>query len=319
MNMATHSHPVICTSGLTRRFGDKVAVNDLTLEIDRGEIFGFLGHNGAGKTTTIRLLNGVLSASAGTARVLGLSPWRDGPALRQHTGVLTETPALDERLTARQTLRTYADLYNVTVNQVNHRVTELLELFDLSERADERVGAYSRGMQQRLALARALLHDPEILFLDEPTSGLDPVAARQVNDLITTLSREGRVIFLCTHNLSEAQRLCDRVAVMRHGQLIALGTPAELARQVTFSAQLSLEVAPEQIAQARDILSHTVPMSAIAATETTLTVTCADRENIPDLLATLVSRDVRVYQLYLHEPALEEVYFKLQDTEEVTA
>ncbi|MGD1993184.1 MAG: ABC transporter ATP-binding protein [Anaerolineae bacterium] len=162
-------------------------------------MFGFLGHNGAGKTTTVRLLNGVLSPNGGSTRVLGLDPVAEGPALRRRTGVLTETPSLDGRLTARENLTIYAELYGVPSDRVTGRVDELLTFFELIDRADERVEGYSKGMRQRLALSRAMLHSPEILFLDEPTSGLDPVSTHRVHEVITHISREeGRTVFLCT-------------------------------------------------------------------------------------------------------------------------
>jgi ABC-2 type transport system ATP-binding protein len=207
------SSPVIQISSLSRRFGEKTAVDHLTFEVQAGEIFGFLGHNGAGKTTTVRLLNGVLEPTSGEARVLGLNPQTEGPALRARTGVLTETPSLDERLSARDNLSIYADLYSIPRGKVAGRVNSLLTEFELADRADEKVAGYSKGMKQRLALARALLHQPEVLFLDEPTSGLDPVAARHVHTLAENLARrEGCTVLLCTHNLLEAQKLCDRVA-----------------------------------------------------------------------------------------------------------
>lgn len=249
------SSPVIQISSLTRRFGETNAVDHLTLEVQAGEIFGFLGHNGAGKTTTVRLLNGVLESTSGEAKVLGLDPQTQGPTLRARTGVLTETPSLDERLTARDNLTIYADLYNVPLADVPARVNFLLTEFELADRADEKVGGYSKGMKQRLALARALLHKPEVLFLDEPTSGLDPVAARHVNVLVENLARrEGCTVFLCTHNLVEAQKLCDRVAVMEHGHLVALGTPLELTRQYVKRLDVDLEVDPAQMELALQIL-----------------------------------------------------------------
>jgi ABC-2 type transport system ATP-binding protein len=198
------SIPVIQISSLSRRFGEKLAVDDLTLDIHAGEIFGFLGHNGAGKTTTVRLLNGVLEPTAGHAQVLGLDPQNEGPALRAQTGVLTETPSLDERLTARENLSFYAELYNVPGASVLSRVDFLLTEFELAEQANEKVGGYSKGMKQRLALARALLHNPQVLFLDEPTAALDPVATRHVHALVEGLARrEGCTVFICTHNLVE--------------------------------------------------------------------------------------------------------------------
>ena len=220
-------------------------MDGLSLEVHAGEVFGLLGHNGAGKTTTVRLLNGVLTPYGGKARVLGLDPVKDGLALRHRTGVLTEDPALDERLTARENFSYYADLYGVPRSRVPERVEELLREFGLADRADEPVGGYSKGMKQRLALARALLHEPELLFLDEPTAGLDPVAAREVHGLIRELSRvKGRTVVLCTHNLIEAQRLCHRVAVLERGTLMALGTPEELIRGLDQELQVEVELLP---------------------------------------------------------------------------
>lgn len=305
--------PVIVTDNLIRRFGETVAVDRLSLTVEAGEVFGFLGHNGAGKTTTVRLLNGVLLADGGAAQVLGRSPLTDGPAIRAHTGVLTETPSLDERLTARENLTLYADMYGVEPSQVKARVKTMLETFELGERADEKAGGYSRGMKQRLALARALLHQPELLFLDEPTAALDPVAARQVHEIITHLSRdEGRTVFLCTHNLNEAQRLCDRVAVMEHGHLLALGTPAELGQQLGGRARLEIEVAPGDTAQAADLL-RSAGATEVRAEHDTLYTAGIHREAIPALLSALVTAGVRVYRLTPVEPSLEDIYFALHD------
>lgn len=303
---------VIESHGLTRRFGDLVAVDRLTLTVEAGEVFGFLGHNGAGKTTTVRLLNGVLAPSNGRARVLGLDPLADGPTLRRRTGVLTETPSLDERLTARENLTLYADLYGVPRAQVAQRVEELLATFELTERADEPVGGYSRGMKQRLALARALLHQPDLLFLDEPTAGLDPVAARRVRQLIARLSREGgRTVFLCTHNLAEAQELCDRVAVLEHGRLLALGTPAELARRLVHSLRLEIEVAPEGVPVALEVLHAALGRADLAHDAGRITVQGAERERVPELVTALAGAGVRIYRVVPQEPSLEDVYFAL--------
>jgi ABC-2 type transport system ATP-binding protein len=319
---------VIMTENLTRRFGETVAVDGLTLAVERGEILGFLGHNGAGKTTTVRLLNGVLAPNGGSISVLGLDPLRDGVALRRRTGVLTETPSLDERLTARENLALYAELYGVGPADAPRRVLALLETFELAERADDRVGGYSRGMKQRLAIARALLHEPELLFLDEPTSGLDPVATRQMHDLIRAFAGQGeRTVFLCTHNLAEAQRLCDRVCVMEQGRLVAVGAPRELAQALTTQLRLDLEVAPEHLALAREQLGRLPQVRAVERGENgaALTVTVAQREAIPALNAALVQAGVAVYRLVPHEATLEDVYFSLhrdgarQNRSEVTA
>jgi ABC-2 type transport system ATP-binding protein len=308
------SAPVIQVSSLSRRFGDKNAICDLTLDVQAGEIFGFLGHNGAGKTTTVRLLNGVLEPTAGNARVLGLDPQTEGPALRAQTGVLTETPSLDERLTARENLSFYAEVYNLPPAAAAVRVHSLLAEFELAERADEKVSGYSKGMKQRLALARALLHKPKVLFLDEPTAALDPIAARHVHQLVETLARrEGRTVFLCTHNLVEAQKLCDRVAVMEHGRLVALGTPSDLTRQYVRRLDVELEVDPVQTDVALQIIQQ-YPQLLIdppKQEKDVVILRLSGREYIPELLSVLVRNGLRVYRLAPQEANLEEVYFTL--------
>jgi len=307
------------TDGLTRHFGEVVAVDHLTLEVQAGEVFGFLGHNGAGKTTTVRLLNGVLAPTSGTARVLGLSPMEQGPALRRRTGVLTETPSLDERLTGRENLETYAAFFGVPRGEISTRVMELMEIFDLGSRAEEKAGDYSKGMKQRLALARALIHRPELIFLDEPTSGLDPVATRMVQDMITHLSHdEDRTVFLCTHNLAEAQKLCNRVAVLEHGKLVALGTPEELARKNGHGQRLELEVAPGDEETALRLLMQAPGVSAHRE-DGSIIATGAGREAVPGLVASLASGGVRIYRVAPQEAPLEDIYFAIHAEQEVTS
>jgi len=312
-------NPVIIINQLTRCFGETTAVDQLSLEVHAGEIFGFLGHNGAGKTTTVRLLNGVIEPTSGGMRVLGLDPQADGPALRARTGVLTETPSMDERLTAWDNLSIYADLYGVPRADVRSRINELLVEFDLADRAQEKVGAYSKGMKQRLALARAFLHRPELLFLDEATSGLDPIAAHHVNELIERMARrENRTVFLCTHNLVEAQKLCDRVAVLEHGRLVASGTPAELTRQYVRRLDVDIEVNEEQVDGALQVLRDLprLVISEPVRVNGALTVTLAGHEAIPDVLEALVQQRVRVYRMAAQEANLEQVYFALHGEEE---
>ena len=310
---------VISINQLTRRFKETTAVDQLSLEIYEGEIFGFLGHNGAGKTTTVRLLNGVIEATSGSMQVLGLDPQKDGPQLRARTGVLTENPSMDERLTGWDNLSIYADIYGVPKAEVRSRVNELLDEFDLADRAQERVGGYSKGMKQRLALARAMLHKPELLFLDEATSGLDPIAAHHVNELIERLARrEKRTVFLCTHNLVEAQKLCDRVAVLEHGRLMALGTPAELTRQYVRRLDVEIEVSDEQVPAALGVL-RSLPELVLgepAKPNGALVVTINRHESIPEVLASLVQNQIRVYRLASQEANLEQVYFALHEEQE---
>ena len=311
--MASHA---IHIEGVTRRFGDTLAVDDLSLSVDVGEVFGFLGHNGAGKTTTVRLLNGVLAADSGQLHVLGLDPQTQGPQLRARTGVLTETPSLDERLTAIDNLTIYADLYGVAVQQVKQRVSTMLETFGLSERAQEKVGGYSKGMKQRLALARSFLHQPDVIFLDEPTSGLDPVAAQEVHEMIRHVSQdEGRTVFLCTHNLVEAQRLYHRVAVMEQGHLVAMGTPKELTHEVGTAVTYRLEVAQEQQAAALAVISRMPVLQDVEAGDEALTFASSERDSVPDLLNQLIAAGIRVYALTPQATSLEDIYLALHARE----
>jgi len=311
------SQPVISINNLTHRFGAHLAVADLTLEVQPGEIFGFLGHNGAGKTTTIRLLNGLLTPSSGEMRVLGFHPLQDGPALRARTGVLTETPSLDERLSAHDNLSIFADLYGVEKTEVRNRVEELLGEFELLDRAKEKVATFSKGMKQRLAIARALLHRPELIYLDEPTAGLDPLATQHVHDLVLRLARrDGCTMFLCTHNLAEAERLCDRVAVLDHGHLAAIGTPRELTRQFVKRLDVEVEVGEEQVGDCLALLKE----QAIKTRQEkeTLLVTLGGREEIPKLADHLTGSGIRLYRLAAHETDLEEVYFSIHQGKENT-
>lgn len=307
---------LIVTKNLVRRFDDLLAVNRLSIEVQQGEIFGFLGHNGAGKTTTVRLLNGLLAAQDGQARVFGLSPFGHGSVIRARTGVLTETPALEERLTARENLTIFADLYGVDPDQVSKKVQLLLEQFSLDSRGDDPVREFSKGMKQRLALARTLLHDPELIFLDEPTSGLDPVSAREVQNLILSLSNRGKTIFLCTHNLEEAQRLCHRVAVLQHGRLIAEGTPRELSRRTSDRAQLEVEVIKDRVQESIQLLTrHGYPANA-AERAGWIKLTGLDREQVPGLVKVLSGQEIAIYQIRSVERTLEDVYFSLHGTKE---
>ncbi len=306
--------PAIRATDLARRFGGVRAVDGLSFEVRTGETFGLLGHNGAGKTTTIRLLNGLLGRDAGAAEVLGLDPAVDGVGVRGRTGVLTETPSLDERLSATENLTFYGRLYGVAPDRLRAQVAALLGTFGLSERADDRVGGFSRGMKQRLALARTLVHDPEILFLDEPTAALDPVAARDVHDLVEGFRRDrGRTVVLTTHNLVEAERLCDRVLIMERGRALALGSPAELARAVSVPRTVEIEVPPEQVAAALELLGA-ASIGEVAAGDAggeRLTIRVPGRESIPAAVALLARAEIPIYRVAEREPDLEAAYFAL--------
>ncbi|MBV9283791.1 MAG: ABC transporter ATP-binding protein, partial [Acidimicrobiia bacterium] len=216
----------IHTEDLTLSFGTEKALDGLSFEVDAGEVVALLGPNGAGKTTTVRLLNGLLNPDGGSSRVLGLDPATDGHLVRGRTGVMTEQSGLDERLTARENVVFTARMRGLSTTAAGKHADELLERFGIADRANHRVQGFSTGQRKRVALARALLHEPEILFLDEPTAGLDPEATRDVLDLLATLAAEhGRTVLLCTHFLGEAGRLCQRMAVLHRGRLRAFGRP----------------------------------------------------------------------------------------------
>jgi ABC-2 type transport system ATP-binding protein len=312
---------VIRTEQLTRRFGKTLAVDALTLNIAEGEVFGFLGHNGAGKTTTVRLLNGVLAPTSGEVQVFGLDPLKDGAQIRARAGVLTETPSLDDRLTARATLIYFADIFGVPKAKVKSRVDELLNLFDLGNRGDDKVGGFSKGMRQRLALARTLLHEPQVVYLDEPTSGLDPAATREVHQMIQRLRSLGRTVFLATHNLAEAERLCDRVAVLAHGRALAIGTVGELAARLNRGHRLLLEMDSDRLPQVIPLLEalpHVTLVeqahdhNGIGAGGSVLRVHGAAREHVPQLIGALAAAGVPLYRVEPDEPSLEDVYFALE-------
>lgn len=304
---------VIVTEGLGRAFGENIAVSQLTLSVRRGEVFGFLGPNGAGKTTTVRLLNGVLHPSEGKAWVLGLDVATQASEIRSQTGVLTETLSLYETLTARENLLMFGDLYGVSAEQLPRRASALLDEFGLGERADDRVGTYSRGMKQRLAVARALLHEPTLLFLDEPTSGLDPGAARMVTRMIQELShREGRTIFMCTHNLAEAQRLCDRVGVIDRGVLQAVGAPQDLARQLWQGLWVEIDLRGEPSSRVNQALRSMPSVVERSMEGDRLLLRLDGEESIPEVVSTISMAGGRIFSVMPRQRTLEEIYFRIQ-------
>ncbi len=297
--------------GVTRTFGEVRALDGVTLTVAPGEVVGLLGHNGAGKTTTVRLLTGILAADDGQVRVHGLDPLTDGTTVRRATGVVSATPAVDDRLTAWQNLRFVGEVFGVDRSVAAERASGLLERFGLQDRADERVAGYSTGMRQRLALARALLPDPPLLVLDEPTAALDPVASRDVRDLLAHLAREeARSVLLCSHNLVEAQRLCDRVVVLEHGRVIADGTPAGLAAELGIG-RLRFDVDPAD----RDRAERQLAASGLSCQPdgSGLIVTKVAGMDVPKVIADLVRAEVRIHAVVPEEASLEDVYFALHD------
>jgi ABC-2 type transport system ATP-binding protein len=298
---------MIRTSGLSKRFDDFTAVDSLTLDIEAGEVFGFLGPNGAGKTTTVRMLTCLIEPSAGEAAVLGYQVGRDDQQIRRHVGLLTETPGHYDRLSAWQNLTIYAKLYEV--EQVERQVEKYLRMLNLWDRRLDPAGTFSKGMRQKLAIARALLHEPQVLFLDEPTAGLDPQAARLIRDFIAELKSEGRTIFLCTHNLDEADRLCDRVAVFKQS-LRVLDTPSDLRRQV-----YGRRVTVQMVQPAGNFANLITAVDGIRNVETsgsTLSFTSEDPElDNPRVIQELVQAGAAVQFVSEEKYTLEDVYLQL--------
>ena len=304
---------VISAEGLTRRFGDELALDGLTLDVRSGEVLALLGPNGAGKTTTVRLLNGVLDPDAGTASVLGLDPWTRGAELRARTGVLTENAGLDDRLTARENLEFTARVRGLERAHATRRVDDVLEQFGMGAKADELVQGFSTGQRRRLALGRALLHEPEVLFLDEPTSGLDPAATRDVIDLIGQLAADhGRTVMLCTHYLGEAGRLAQRMAVLHRGRLHAFGRPDDLAAQLWQSLDADFDLGAP--ADARTLASIDALDGVVDATtsERGARARVRDASVVPIVVAALVAREVPVFAAVPRPPTLEDVYFAIE-------
>jgi ABC-2 type transport system ATP-binding protein len=232
---------MIETDNLTRHFGSLAAVQGLNLRVEKGELFGFLGPNGAGKTTTIRMMIGLLRPTAGTVRVAGHDVQQEPLAVKRAVGYLAQTPLLYDRLTGREFLRFLGGLYGLADDRIEARTKHLLALMELSEKADQVIESYSGGMRHKIGLCGALLHEPPVLILDEPLTGMDPHSARRIKDLLGSLCRQGRTVFLSTHVLEIAERVCDRVGILDQGQLIAVGTMEALRAQARSTAQTTLE------------------------------------------------------------------------------
>lgn len=304
---------MIRTQGLSKRFNGRPAVEDLDLEVQRGEIFGYLGPNGAGKTTTVRLLACLVAPSKGTAWVNDYQVGIDSDAIRATVGILTEAPGLYDRMSAARNLDIFGRLYGMPAAQREAQIRRYLQLLDLWDHRDQPVGAFSKGMRQKLALARALLHEPPVLFLDEPTAALDPEIAKTVRDFIAELKHKGRTIFLCTHNLDEAERLCDRIAVLRT-RLVAVDTPENLRRRL-FGRRTVVRVrnlTPEMVAGVRELPF----VHGVEQMESRLQVDLSDPEaQNPVLVSRLVALGAEIQSVSELRHSLEQVYLTLLEEE----
>ena len=299
---------MIVASHLTRRFNSRVVVDDVSFEVGRSEIVALLGPNGAGKTTTLRMLAGLIAASAGRVTIGGVALTRaTGGLLRSRIGFLTESPGLWDRLTVRENLRCYADLHGLA--SAERAVDRVLALFELTDHASARAAELSKGMRQKVALGRALLHEPSVLLLDEPTSGLDPEIARSVRRLLDEQRAAGCAILVSTHNLDEAERLADRVAVL-HGRLVALDSPATLRRRLTTGRLIvRVEGNPTPFLTAARTID---PLTAIDGDRLIVTAADVDRDT-PALVNALVAAGARILEVRPEMPALEDVYLHLME------
>lgn len=286
----------VVLENLSKTFsGGKKAVKDVSLSLEKGEVFGFLGPNGAGKTTTAKLLNGMLVPSEGRCSVMGYDPVRDPEKVHAVSGVLTEHARMYDNMTGLQNLIFYAQIFGISEEEGKKRAMVLLEKLELKEAAEQKLAAYSTGMRQRLSLARAMIHRPEVLFLDEPTSGLDPESAQNVNRLIREMAGEqGETVFLCTHQLRYAQEICTRYGLIEEGRLLAQGTLEELREEVNPGAEILIR-------------GENLPES----TERNLHVKIQSEKEIPGIIRNIVEAGGDIYEVKIVRYSLEDIYFTL--------
>jgi ABC-2 type transport system ATP-binding protein len=309
----TRPAPTIETVGLTKKFGDLTAVDGVTLRVEQGEIFGFLGPNGAGKTTTVRMLCCLISKTSGEARVgdYDVGDEADSLKIRRLIGFVPDSVGLYDDLSAYENLDFYGKLYDCTEVQRKENIERFLKMLGLWEKKDVSVGTFSKGMKQKLAIARALIHDPRILFMDEPTANLDPESSKTVRDFILELKKEKKTVFLNTHNLDEAQRICDRIAIL-NTKLMALGTPAELERSVSGTGKKRTVIQLEQASDA--VLTALTKLSsgeiAVDGNKLTIEVEDPERENSA-IVDAIVRAGGHVQSVTVVGSTLEDAYLRL--------
>jgi ABC-2 type transport system ATP-binding protein len=301
---------------IRRRTKEVTAVDGISFDVQEGELFGLLGPNGAGKTTTVKMLTTLLIPTGGSATILGYDVVRDAESIRPRIGfIFGGERGLYWRLSAKDNLRYFADLYHVDPDVAKRRLPMLLELVGLNGREDEKVEGYSRGMRQRLHVARCLLHDPEMLFLDEPTMGLDPVGARELRQVIRNLVAEDKTVFLTTHYMFEADSLCARVAVINHGQIVALDTPEGLKRHVEDLSVIEVEVfgiAPQMVESLREIPEvDTVSVEDRDQKQAVRVHSKLGSAIVPEIMRRLDGNGVRLGRVTVREPTLEDAYVRL--------
>lgn len=282
--------------------GDKKAVDHISFDLEQGEVFGFLGPNGSGKTTTVKLLSGMLTPTQGSCQVFGIDPVKNPEKIHQLAGVITEHAQMYDQLTGVQNLMFYGSLFGIDEANCKKRAASLLERLHLIDARDQKLLAYSTGMRQRLSLARAMIHNPKILFLDEPTSGLDPESAQNVNSLIKELALEGTTIFLCTHQLRYAQEICTTYGLINEGALLATGNIQKLRSLVSSGIRVNVKT---------DVMPAN--LTYIKTGENTYDITINAEDEIPSIVKTIVEAGGNIYHILAHAMSLEEIYFSLID------
>jgi ABC-2 type transport system ATP-binding protein len=300
---------MIESEGLTKDFNDFRAVDNINLRIEPGMVFALLGPNGAGKTTTVRMLTSILAPTAGRARVAGYDVVRQPEHVRASVGVLTEQHGLYERMKALQYLDFFGRVYRLSADQRRKQALALMERFGLTDALNKRIGEYSKGMKQKLALVRSMLHNPPVLLLDEPTSAMDPQSAKQVRDAVLELKRDRRTIILTTHNLTEAQQLADQIGVIRHGRLIANGTFADLSRRFVGDPLMEVHFA-HPVNGAAQAIAGLVTVEAAGETWLRFRTTDLPRTN-PPVLRTLVEHGAAIVTASEVQQSLEAVYLQI--------
>jgi len=301
---------MITIENLTKKFGEVTAVDGLTFNVDEGEVFGFLGPNGAGKTTTIRMLCCLISKSGGDA-VIGdyrIGKTADSLQIRKMIGLVPDNVGLYDDLTAFENLDFYGKLYECPEGPRRENIERFLKMLDLWDRKDARAGSFSKGMKQKLALARALVHEPKILFMDEPTANLDPESAKTVRDFILEIKQQGRTIFLNTHNLDEAQRICDRIGIIKT-KILTVGTPAQLRESLTKpKTEIRLAQVNEPFVSAlRKLIPNKIEVSE---NKLIIDVTDPDSEN-PNIIAAITKAGGQIREVTQNVPTLEDVYLQI--------
>ncbi len=304
--------PAIEIRDLSKTFGNFHAVDSLTLTVMQGEVFGLLGPNGSGKTTTINMISGLSVPTSGEVKVLGYDVRHNARAVRQILGAVPQETALYEELSAWTNMDFHADLFGIPYREKKQRINDMLELVQLADRKKSRVGTFSGGMKRRLALGRALLHDPKLIYLDEPTLGVDVQARRAIWDYILTLRNQGKTVLITTNYLEEAQALCDRLAIIDHGKLIAVDTPEHL-KQTYGGSVIELETA--NVIAAIDKIRALEGIKEAKQEQTHLTITTQGTSNIVPQIINIVSQEGEIRDIVVREPNLDEIFLRLTGTE----